>query len=50
MMKNTPIDSRLAGQRNERLILSLLREHGELSQTQLCRMIAFGSSTASCIV
>ncbi len=49
-MKNTPIDSRLAGQRNERLILSLLREHGELSQTQLCRMIALGSSTASSIV
>lgn len=49
-MKNTPLDSRIAGQRNERLILSLLREHGELSQGQVCRMIGLGSSTASSIV
>jgi len=49
-VKNTPIDSKLAGQSNERLILSLLREHGQLSQTQLCRMISLGSSTASSIV
>ena len=49
-MKNTPMDSRLAGQRNEQLILSLLREHGPLSQTQLCNMINLGSSTASSIV
>jgi predicted NBD/HSP70 family sugar kinase/biotin operon repressor len=49
-MKNTPIDSKLAGQRNEQLILSLLREHGPLSQTQLCDMINLGSSTASSIV
>jgi predicted NBD/HSP70 family sugar kinase len=49
-MKNIPLDSRIAGQRNERLVLSMLREHAELSQSQVCRMIGLGSSTASSIV
>lgn len=49
-MTKSPIDSKSAGQRNERLILSLLRKHGSLSQTQLCRLVGIGSSTASTIV
>jgi len=49
-MTKSPIDSKSAGQRNERLILSLLRKHGTLSQTQLCRLVGIGSSTASTIV
>jgi predicted NBD/HSP70 family sugar kinase len=49
-MNNTPIDSKSAGQRNERMILFMLRKHGRLSQTQLCRMAGIGSSTASTIV
>jgi len=49
-MKNSPIDSKCAGERNEKLILSLLRKHGRLSQTQLCRLAGIGSSTASTIV
>ncbi len=49
-MPYSPIDSKSAGQRNERLILSLLRKHGTLSQTQLCRLVGIGSSTASTIV
>lgn len=49
-MKNSPIDSKGAGERNEKLILSLLRKHGRLSQTQLCRLAGIGSSTASTIV
>jgi predicted NBD/HSP70 family sugar kinase len=49
-MLNSPIDSKSAGRRNERLILSLLRKHGELSQSELCRLAAIGSSTASTIV
>jgi N-acetylglucosamine repressor len=48
--KNSPIDSKGAGERNEKLILSLLRKHGKLSQTQLCRLAGIGSSTASTIV
>jgi predicted NBD/HSP70 family sugar kinase/biotin operon repressor len=49
-MTKSPIDSKSAGQRNEKLILSLLRKHGSLSQTQLCRLVGIGSSTASTIV
>jgi predicted NBD/HSP70 family sugar kinase len=45
-----PIDSRNAGLRNERLVLSLLRRHGELSQAQLCELAGLSSSTASYIV
>lgn len=47
---NSPIDSKDAGLRNEKLVISLLKEHGRLSQTQLCRLAGFGSSTASSIV
>lgn len=49
-MKKSPIDSKIAGQRNERMILSMLRNHGELSQSQLCELANIGSSTASTIV
>ena len=49
-MSHSPIDSKTAGQRNEKLILSLLRKHGSLTQTQLCRLVGIGSSTASTIV
>lgn len=47
---NSPIDSKSAGRRNEVMILSMLRKHGRLSQTELCRMAQIGSSTASTIV
>ncbi len=50
MMSKGPIDSKSAGQRNERLILTLLRRQGSLSQAQLCRLVGIGSSTASTIV
>jgi len=50
IIKSSPIDSKGAGERNEKLILSLLRKHGRLSQTQLCRLAGMGSSTASTIV
>lgn len=49
-MDKGPIDSRRAGRRNEKLILSMLQQHGKLSQSQLCRMARIGSSTASTIV
>lgn len=49
-MPKSPIDSKSAGRRNEKLILSLLRKHRSLSQTQLCRLVGIGSSTASTIV
>ena len=45
-----PIDSRNAGLRNERLVMSLLRQHGELSQAQLCKLAGLSSSTACYIV
>jgi predicted NBD/HSP70 family sugar kinase len=49
-MTKTPIDSKIAGQRNEKMFLWMLRKYGPLSQTQLCQMADFGSSTASTIV
>lgn len=49
-MINSPIDSKSAGQRNEHLILSMLRKHGRLSQSELCRLAGIRSSTASTIV
>jgi predicted NBD/HSP70 family sugar kinase len=49
-MGPTPLDSRKAGVRNERLVLKLLREQGPLSQKQLCEGTVLGSSTASTIV
>lgn len=50
LSKNSPIDSKSAGRRNEMMILAMLRKHGPLSQTELCRLAQFGSSTASTIV
>ncbi|AQT68630.1 N-acetylglucosamine repressor [Anaerohalosphaera lusitana] len=49
-MNATPIDSRWAGRRNEKLILKILKEQGAMSQTQLCRKLGLGSSTASYII
>lgn len=49
-MTKTPIDSKIAGQRNEKMFLWMLRKYGPLSQTQLCQMVGIGSSTASTIV
>lgn len=48
MVRKT-ISSKHAGERNEQLVLNLLRAHGELSQSQLCRLAHFNSSTASYI-
>jgi N-acetylglucosamine repressor len=45
-----PIDSKNAGLRNEKLVLSLLKKYGELSQAQLCELAGLSSSTASYIV
>lgn len=45
-----PIDSRDAGLRNEKLVISLLRQHEGLSQAQLCQLAGLSSSTASYIV
>lgn len=49
-MNARPIDSKRAGASNENFILRLLKEHGQLSQSQLCQMTGLGSSTASSIV
>jgi predicted NBD/HSP70 family sugar kinase len=49
-MSFVPIDSKNAGLRNEKLLLSLLAQHGELSQAQLCELAGLSSSTASYIV
>jgi len=49
-MKNTPIDSKDIGRRNERVVLTLLRKHGPLSQAQLCQLAGLGSSTTSYII
>lgn len=49
-MRASPIDSRDAGLRNERLVIALLRRHRELSQAQLCKLAGLSSSTASYIV
>ena len=49
-MNNSAIDSKNAGLRNEKLVISLLKEHGEVSQSQLCKLTGLGSSTVSYIV
>ena len=49
-MKNSPIDSRGAGLRNENLVLAILQKHGELSQSQLCKRAGLSSSTTSYII
>ncbi len=49
-MTTNPIDSKNAGIRNEKLILSLLHQHDELSQAELRKLTGLNSSTASYIV
>lgn len=49
-VRKSPIDSKSAGRRNEIMVLQMLRKHGPLSQTELCRLAEIGSSTASTIV
>lgn len=48
--KKSPMDSRLLGQQNEVMILRMLREHSQLSQSQLNELAGIKSSTASSIV
>jgi predicted NBD/HSP70 family sugar kinase len=48
-MKNNTIDSKNAGLRNENLILRILRQNGELSQSNICKLTGLGSSTVSYI-
>ena len=49
-MANAPVGSRSVGLQNEKLVLSLLIEHGKLSQAQLCQLAGFSSSTVSYVV
>ena len=49
-MSTKTIDSKIAGVRNEKTILALLRQHKQLSQTQICDMVNLGSSTSCYIV
>jgi len=49
-MNKNAIDSKSAGQRNEKLVIALLREKGSLSQAQICENIGLQSSTVSYIV
>jgi predicted NBD/HSP70 family sugar kinase len=49
-MDNQTLDSKKAGLSNESLFLRLIRQHQQISQTQLCRLAGLGSSTASTIV
>jgi predicted NBD/HSP70 family sugar kinase len=46
----SPIDSRSAGIRNELLVLNVLRTHGQMSQSGLCRQADLSSSTVSYII
>ncbi|MBN1435813.1 MAG: ROK family transcriptional regulator [Sedimentisphaerales bacterium] len=51
-MSETPtaLDSKTAGLRNEKLVLSVLATKGPLSQRQLCQLTGLSNSTASYIV
>src|SRR3989339_2029921 len=49
-MNTNAIDSKTAGEQNEKLVIELLREHGTLSQAKICAMTGLGSSTLSYIV
>ena len=49
-MRENPIDSKSAGLMSEKLVLSLLRQHTRLSQSQICEFANLGSSTTSYIV
>ena len=46
----SPIDSRNAGIRNELLVLNILRTHGRMSQSGLCKQADLSSSTVSYII
>lgn len=48
-MKSNTIDSKNAGLRNEKLVLQIIRQHGELSQSHICKLTGLGSSTVSYI-
>jgi predicted NBD/HSP70 family sugar kinase len=48
-MKRDTIDSKNAGLRNEKLVLRILRQYGELSQAQVCKLTGLRSSTLSYI-
>ncbi len=48
-MKRDTTDSKNTGLRNEKLVLRILRQHGELSQAQVCKLTGLRSSTLSYI-
>jgi predicted NBD/HSP70 family sugar kinase len=49
MIERNSTDSKNAGIPNEKLVLQILRQHGELSQVDICKLTGLGSSTASYI-
>ncbi len=49
-MDNQSKESKSAGLRNEKLVLALLRQHSQLSQSQICEMANLGSSTVCYVV
>jgi len=49
-MDKKTIDTKNTGVRTEKLILALLRQHTQLSQSQICEMANLGSSTVCYIV
>lgn len=49
-MDKNAIDSKTAGERNEKLVIGLLRREGYLSQAQICERTRLQSSTVSYIV
>ena len=48
-MRSNAIDSKNAGQRNEKFVIELLRQFGALSQADICKKSGLGSSTISYI-
>lgn len=50
MTKIDPIDLKSLGLQNEKLVISILRKHGRLSQTQLRKLTGMSSSTSSYII
>lgn len=49
-MKKDPLDLKSLGLQNEKLVISLLRKHKAISQTQLRKLTGFSSSTTSYII
>lgn len=49
-MKNDPLDLKSLGLQNEKLVISLLRKHKAISQTQLRKLTGLSSSTTSYII